>query len=308
MASRGRTPEGIFSGGGASPFALLVDAANAQSRTEEERQQIAAALGESQRSASENHHRAAAAAADAAARQQHNLGELEWQEALQREALQRRAALMGFGGGGGGGGGGFPTGLQPQDAEYLQQLRLEALVQQRRQETLAQLALAQESGMSQDIHALLQAQQLRQANLMRQEMLGVSGLPPGYEQLGGQLGGLGGHFAAQEENAYLQHLLEEREKQAKLAALASAGGMNVTGLSAAEQQFGLAEESRIGPDVIGSALEQQKAHREHESAIPQDDGSKTTVLPCRARGMPMDHNVKVRYNKVFTTCRFLISI
>eukprot|EP00339_Tiarina_fusa_P000556 CAMPEP_0117014864 /NCGR_PEP_ID=MMETSP0472-20121206/11981_1 /TAXON_ID=693140 ORGANISM="Tiarina fusus, Strain LIS" /NCGR_SAMPLE_ID=MMETSP0472 /ASSEMBLY_ACC=CAM_ASM_000603 /LENGTH=953 /DNA_ID=CAMNT_0004718533 /DNA_START=69 /DNA_END=2930 /DNA_ORIENTATION=+ len=289
MASRGR-PDGIFSGGGGggNPFALLVDAANAQSRSEEERQQIAAALGESQRSASESHHRAAAAAADAASRQQHNLGELELQEALQREALQRRAALMGFGGGGGGG---FPGGLQQQDAEYLQQLRLEALVQQRRQETLAQLALAQETGMSQDIHALFQAQQLRQAGLMRQEMLGVSGLPPGYEQLGG----LGGHLAAQEENAYLQHLLEEREKQAKLAALASAGGMNVAGLSAAEQQFSVPEESRVGPDVVGSALEKQKAQREPEAVIPQDDGSKTTVLPCRARGMPMDHNVKTAY-------------
>jgi len=41
------------------------------------------------------------------------------------------------------------TGMRPrQEAEYLQQLRLEALVQQRRQETLAQLALAQEMGYS----------------------------------------------------------------------------------------------------------------------------------------------------------------
>ena len=343
MASRGsgRALEGVFSNGGAagggSPLGLLVDAANAQhtnqaeqQRQQEEQQgQLAAALAAG--GASEAQY---LAAAEGMHHQQGLAGNMELQEALQREALERRAAMMGFGGSGLGASGGLPPGLATQqEAEYLQQLRLEALVQQRRQETLAQLALAQESGMGGgDIQALMQAQQLRQAALMRQDLLGVTGLPPGYEQLG--LGGIG---AQEEENLYLQQLLEERERQVKLAALASASGINMAelagqhgfgSLAGAQGMAGLAglvDSSR--PDGIGShhaAMEQAHHHhhqqqqqqqqtalmsREAEAAgamgmtLPPQiaqlqavDGSKTTVLPCRARGMPMDHNVKVRRN------------
>jgi hypothetical protein len=292
MAFNQAQPDSLFSQ--SSPFALLVDAANAQSQNEnEEERSQGASLSESQRSASKQ-----AAAVENAQQQQHQqqhrLADWEFQEALQREALQRealqrRAALMGFGIHGLANGG-----MPPQDAEYLQQLRLEALVQQRRQETLAQLALAQESGMSQDMQALLQAQQFRQAGLMRQDLFhggaggaggAGGGIPPEYLE---QLGGLGGRMGAPDENALLQHYLE-RERQQKMAALAGVHtGAHMNG----------AEGTPAGPDMVGSHLAQEMEQEETSA----QDSSKTTVLPCRARGMPMDHNVKVCLGNLKLLC------
>lgn len=269
-----------------SPLSLLVFAANAQSQTEnEEDQDAAASLGGSQRAMSK------APAAGQTDRQ--NLAQLEFQEALQREAYQREAlqqealqqealqrraqALMAHFGGVNGL---MANGIPPQEQEYLQQLRLEALVQQRRQETLAQLALAQEASMSQDFQALLNAQQQRQSALMRQELLlggqgGAGGLQPSLDHLGA----LGGRMGATEESALLQYL-EDKERQQKLATPAPV----VSGAFGAE--------AKLGADLVGSSLVKSAAEVERGDEAAHES-SKTTVLPCRARGMPMDHNVKV---------------
>jgi len=45
---------------------------------------------------------------------------------------------------------------------------------------------------------------------------------------------------------------------------------------------------------------EQERHQQHQKTVEQDAAfhdSKSTILPCRARGMPMDHNVKVRISK-----------
>ena len=183
-------------------------------------------------------------------------------ENLERELLQRRAVMMGMGGNG-------SLGIQAQEAEYIHQLRLEALVQQRRQETLARLALAQEMGTSQELQALMNAEQIRQATMLRQEMM-QGGYPSSLE--GSTL----------QENFLIQQHLAERERQAKLAAL------------------GLSPGSLAQAQIVGSSANLPTDLNLGQAAklASTDDGrsvdSKTTVLPCRARGMPMDHNAKVR--------------
>ena len=139
--------------------------------------------------------------------------------------------------------------------------------------------------MSQDLQTLLNAQQLRQAALMRQDLLlgaGAGGLPRAIDQLSSQSG-----LRGVSDESLLLHYLEENQRQQKLAALARNATGNPTFLGAN------GTDSKLTADLIGSTY--AKSTREIETAKePLVDGSKTTFLPCRARGMPMDHNVKVR--------------
>jgi hypothetical protein len=295
-----------------------------------------------------------------------NLDAMEIQEALQRELLHRETlrrqqatALMGFSGGSIGAGTGL-VGLggsnnsyaaAAQEAEYLQQLRLEALVQQRRQETLAQLALAQELGMSPDMQAMLEAEQLRQVLMLRQEALlansaaaaaattnNGSGAVGGVEGILAALQGGGGGGSGITEEGILQ-ILQERERQQKLALLlqaqqqqqqifpqhvGSSPGLTPSqghSLERADLIGSVFAKSHIATAAAATAvteerervqtLQQQltaasasaakvasssKAEQQppNAAAIIGQDRSRTTILPCRARGMPMDHNVKVR--------------
>jgi hypothetical protein len=298
-----------------------------------------------------------------------NFNAIEIQEALQRELLQREAlrrqqaaALMrlsGIGGCNGLGGSNNTYAASAQEAEYLQQLRLEALVQQRRQETLAQLALAQELGMSTDVQAILEAEQLRQVLMLRQEALlatsqataaaatknnansaigGVEGILAALQGGGGQVGGQVGGIS---EDGILQ-ILQEREQQQNLALLlqaqqqqqqqqhqmlpqqvGSSSGIDLSQghrleradligsvfakpnsatvaaatatateerdkIQTLQQQLMVASAAKV-PSSIKTELQPPK-----EAEILCQDSSNTTILPCRARGMPMDHNVKVR--------------
>ena len=288
-------PEGVC------PLSLLVFAANAHSQTEREEGNnaatsaaaaaaAAARLGGSQRSATKEPHKAAYNA--------EQLAQLELQEALQREALQRDAlqqdalqqealqrhallSRLGLGN----------SGLGPQEQEYLQQLRLEALVQQRRQETLARLALTQEAGMSQEVQAIFQAQVLRQAAQLRQELLHGRGGAGLLEQLGA-LGG--GRAGGTEENPLVQYI-EEKARQERLAALP--GGPVVSGV------LGIGGDANFGADAVGSFCVQPAAEEQKQKEAAQDN-LKTSVLPCRARGMPMDHNVKVSF--IFLPAKFVL--
>lgn len=274
-----------------NPFAMLVYAANAQSQTEDEDQQAPPSSAGASQQLPQTTKQQMFTAAEAEGQQQ-NYTEMQWREAIQREmyereaqereALQRRAALMGFGGFQGFQGfaqQGQGQGPPPQEAEYLQQLRLEALVQQRRQETLAQLAIAQEFGMSQDLQSLINAQQLRQAGLMRQDQTFGGG---GMQHYADQFAALASRMGVPDENMLLQQYLEEQrqQKMAALAGVASMGG------------YYPGAEAKHGPELVGSAYGDAAVEAETR-ADPIRDDSKTTVLPCRARGMPMDHNVKV---------------
>eukprot|EP00934_Nitzschia_sp_Nitz4_P004481 Nitzschia sp. Nitz4//scaffold41_size133979//85831//87850//NITZ4_003358-RA/size133979-snap-gene-0.105-mRNA-1//1//CDS//3329551503//4471//frame0 len=283
-------PESLLSD--SSPFALLVNAANAQSREAMSAAQVA--------SSSE-----ALRAYEAAAKDQQGKDRIELKEALQREALERellerhalqqRAALFGMAG---------QQGVSSQEIEYLQQLRLEALVQQRRQETLAQLALAQEMGMSQDLQGLVNAQQLRQAALLRQEMLlgnggGIAaalaaegGYPQGLDQLSAQLGN------SSEERMLIKQYLEEQARQQRML------GMGLSPAGASSPQM-MSHSGRGTPNMANRQAESAGVAKGKEMASGSMKGSPkveskapeagTTVLPCRARGMPIDHTAKTAY-------------
>lgn len=269
-------------------LSLLVDAANAHSSN----QQAAEGEGAKQRDSKEsrasdkgNGHWAAAAAA-----LQNQRAEMEFREALQRQAferealegealLQQRAALMA---------GMANGGISFQDAEYMQQLRLEALVQQHRQETLAQLALTQENNISPDIQALFQMQQLRQAGMFRDQdllmALGGGYGDPAFEHIAALRAREAQMQAQAHENPLLQ-LFAQRDRQQKLAAL----GMQRPG--AASPHVGVA------PEAVKSApkVEAGIANKLPDKSVAALAGSKISVLPCRARGMPMDHNAKTAY-------------
>jgi hypothetical protein len=270
-------------------LSLLVDAANAQSSTAQKPAEVKAEKGAAMKEqGSEPTNKVPSAAAAALALQNHRAAEMEFREALQRQAyerevhereaiLQQRAAQMA-------GYGGFMNyGLQFQEAEYMQQLRLEALVQQRRQETLAQLALAQEYNMQPEVQVPLNAQQVRQATMLRALELFAAGGGLAHPALE-QMAALRGRDAPGNENPLLR-LFEQRDRQQKLAALGAPATVPSHDIPAASAK----------PEPVRSAAKPSASM----SAAPDNAlslaGSKVTVLPCRARGMPMDHNAKVHF-------------
>lgn len=258
-------------------LSLLVDAANAQSAT--------AQLSTDSKGVKEE--KAAEANRAAFGLQHQRAAEMEFREALQRQALEReahereamlqqRAAQFGALGGW------MNGGLQFQEAEYMQQLRLEALVQQRRQETIAQLAMAQEYNMTPEVQGAMGFQQLRQAAMHRvQELMSQGGGGAGHHALE-QVAALRGRNVPESENPLLR-FFEQRDRQQKLAA---------QGAPAAGTGHDIPPSS-VNPEPVSSAPKPSGS-----TAVAMDKtlslaGSKVSVLPCRARGMPMDHNAKV---------------
>jgi len=267
-----------------SPFALLVDAANSEAQNQNAKsentisQSVNLTDGTEDGSGKDTKNAPSTATAQNEVSQQ-TLSTAE--DAIRRAMMHTEAmhsqptvAL-----------GGVPS-LPLQQTEYLQHLRLEALAQKRHQETLAQLLLAQDTGgIPQDLQAMIQSRHLRQAAQVRQELLLANsyGIPGGFEQ---QITGLG---SGMRDRLLLQQYLSHREREQKLAALGQSGGLSVGAP---------AMTSHPQSDTAVGSTPASTEHRTSTRSSPNDaaveDNSKTTVLPCRARGMPMDHNVKVR--------------
>lgn len=235
------------------------------------------------------------------------------QEALEREAVERdimqiHAAYGGMGSHGEAGGGiGRLQAMGTQEAEYLHQLRLEALVQQRRQETLAQLALAQEMDFNPHMVSLAQAEHFRRAALLRQDMVlppgGFNGMP--HFTGAHALGGLSERSIMRERELLEERLRKERyEQQQQLASLGYGTGRN-PGLIAA-----LANKGR--PEIVASlampaatqTTTTQSSPVTKQTNIPkckivvkhEEDGF--AIVPCPARGLPSEHNAETAYFKI----------
>ncbi|KAL3945065.1 MAG: hypothetical protein SGBAC_000856 [Bacillariaceae sp.] len=272
-------------------LSLLVDAANAQSSAPQQSAEAEAAEANKSAPTAENVPSSVGNAnngAAAAAAQQRSV-EMELREALHRQAmerealegeamLQQRAALMSAGLGGMGGGG-F------QETEYMQQLRLEALVQQHRQETLAQLAMAQEY--NPEAQALIAAQLRQHAMMREQELMMASGGMANMDHMASMdqmAAALRQREGARNENALLR-LFEERDRQHKMAAMGGAAPAPVTSIDVMAVQ----------PPAAVAAMPMNPPTKAKDDSAFALAGSKVTVLPCRARGMPMDHNAKTAY-------------
>eukprot|EP00980_Cylindrotheca_fusiformis_P030431 scaffold24801_cov181-Cylindrotheca_fusiformis.AAC.9 len=273
-------------------LSLLVDAANAQCSNSQLAEPKGSKQAAKKRGSDAANKKAASAAAAALGFQNQRAAEMEFREALQRQALERevqerealmqhhqqqqqqRAAQMA------GLGNWMNGGHQFSEAEYMQQLRLEALVQQRRQETLAQLALAQEYNMSPDVQGAMNMQQLQQTALLRlQELLGGGG--SGGHQLLDQMGSMHGREVQSNDNPLLR-LFEDRDRQQKLAAQGGPAPHSPR-----------IQATPVQPEAVRSAPK-PSTNSNVDKALSLA-GGKVTVLPCRARGMPMDHNAKTAY-------------
>lgn len=88
---------------------------------------------------------------------------------------------------------------------------------------------------------------------------------------------------ARNENALLR-LFEERDRQHKMAAMGGAAPAPVTSIDVMAVQ----------PPAAVAAMPMNPPTKAKDDSAFALAGSKVTVLPCRARGMPMDHNAKVR--------------
>jgi hypothetical protein len=221
------------------------------------------------------------------------------QQHMERELMRRQAALTGYGGGRG-------RVVASQEAEYLQQLRLEALVQQRRQETLSQLSIAQELGGGYDIHALLQAQQLRQAAILRQaqheQRMMFSGAR-GASHLTDHVmshSGDGGRNVPQDISEEVQRMEERnrKEKYLKQQQLANLGFGQQGTSRAAEISAALAAEGIQKPHASLSLYNKKSPNKIESKTNARDKTSKVTIVPCPARGMPLDHDVTSAYFKI----------
>lgn len=215
--------------------------------------------------------------------------------------------LMGLQGAMGGGrfGATDATSLEEQILQRASALRAEALMQQQQQQRQHQLGAA--------LSALQQQQSLQQ-----QQLSSLAGLNPNLGSLGAQeqeailaraaalrelgIAGVPGsalHGAAGMDRLQQLELgrLEELERRRQqIAALANLGG-GARGVDLASGE--------LGPDSIKSgAAEVDRIHSMGADAKSKDELRKTqedlrktpgtVIVPCRARGMPMDHNFKVR--------------
>ena len=168
------------------------------------------------------------------------------------------------------------------------------------QQQAAALALAS------DIRTAVAAAQLRQAAQFQNQDL-LLARSAALQQLG-----LGGGVEQLQHELELQRL-EELERRQLLAAAASGGPIG--GLSNRQHQFDLHEaqlrqdqldrpfggasgESLIDRAGLRTATGEGSGARTGSSANEKDCFQKTpgsVVVPCRARGMPMDHNFKTAY-------------
>lgn len=175
---------------------------------------------------------------------------------------------------------------------------LVAAQQQQQQQQAAALALAS------DIRTAVAAAQLRQAAQFQNHDF-LLARTAALQQLGA-LGG-GGFEQLQQELEF--HKLEEMERRQLLAA--AAGGAPMAALAARQQELQEAHmrqeqlDRQLGVGGAESMMERVRAQSEERSnrAALGDGGVKdsfqktpgSVVVPCRARGMPMDHNFKTAY-------------
>lgn len=174
------------------------------------------------------------------------------------------------------------------------------LVAAQQQQQAAALALAS------DIRTAVAAAQLRQAAQFQNHdflLARTAALQ--------QLGALGGGGFEQLQQELELHKLEEMERRQLLAA-AAAAGTPMAALAARQQELQEAHmrQEQLDRQIAGgggeslmdrAALRAQNEGAGHASA--GDGGGKdsfqktpgSVVVPCRARGMPMDHNFKTAY-------------
>lgn len=214
------------------------------------------------------------------------------QAAARAEALHHQGLLSQLRGGALGGGG----------EDIFQQNA--AIVAAQQQQQAAALALAS------DIRTAVAAAQLRQAaQLQNQDFLLAR--TAALQQLGLGGGGAGGAGMEHLHQELELHRLEEYERRQLLAAAASGAPI---GALAARQQLEL-QEAQIRQEQLDRQLSQGNDSMLDRAGLraPSDGaggrnasaegGSKdsfqktpgSVVVPCRARGMPMDHNFKTAY-------------
>ena len=297
----------------ASPLSLLVHAADAQHQRppggHNNARKLALDIGDSgsseqqeaqarfeQGNFEEQMRLAASARAEGAFQQHHAL-----------LAQLRAGGLGGFGGGGGGAGN--------EGDIYSQNASLLAAQQQQQ---AAALALAS------DIRTAVAAAQLRQAAqfqnhdfLMARAAMHQQQQQQQHQHLGLGGGGVGGGNGLDplQQELELQRLEEIERRQ--LMAAAAAGGPGGLGVLAARQQLEQLQEAQFREEHLNRHLHQGGETAEAmlqrvglrgastaDSVISgrgNGESSKDTfqktpgsvVVPCRARGMPMDHNFKV---------------
>jgi hypothetical protein len=227
------------------------------------------------------------------------------QEALERGAVERdimqfHAAYGRMGVSVDAGGIGRLQGMGAQEADYLHQLRLEALVQQRRQETLAQLAFAQEMDFNPQVYSLAQTEQLRQVALLRQEMIPPSRGASSPNFGGHQLGALSKRSFMRERELLEDRLRKERyEQQQQLASLGYGSGGN-PGLIAALANKGRLE---VGAPHAMSVSTQSSAQTKQvqtpkTKTVVKNEDERYTIVPCPARGLPTGHTAETAFFKI----------
>ena len=207
-------------------------------------------------------------------------------------------SLMGLTGAAGGRFGVPDASLEEQILQRASALRTEALMaQQQRQRGLGaglsvaalqqqqhllhqQQQLSALAGMSPSLGALGSQEQeaiLARAAALRE--LGIGGIPGG-------LHGAGGMDRLQQLELGRLEELERRRKQ--IAALTGLGG-------GASSELGV-ESAKSGASDIAIADKAKEMFRKKQEDLRKTPG--TVIVPCRARGMPMDHNFKVSFELV----------
>jgi hypothetical protein len=216
------------------------------------------------------------------------------QAAYRAEALHHQGLLSQFRGGALGG-----------DVDYFQKQHGGLVAAQHQQ--AAALALAN------DIRHAVAAAQLRQAAQFQNHDF-LLARTAALQQLGA-LGATGGGFEHLQQELELQKL-EEIERRHILAAAAAAGRGPMAALVARQQELQEAQlrQEQLERQIGGrSAAEAVLAERNAAAIRGQNEASNRTssiengnkesfqktpgsvVVPCRARGMPMDHNFKTAY-------------
>lgn len=204
--------------------------------------------------------------------------------------------------------------LEDQILQRASALRAEALMQQQQQQqqhqrqhqlgaalaALQQQQQLQQLGLNPSHLAALGAQEqealLGRAAALRE--LGIAGSPAGASQFGAA--GAGMDRLQQLELGRLEEL--ERRRQ-QLAALANLSG-------GARQADVASGGEALGQDSIRSNSAADKEHVESNANAEKskDDLRKTpgtVIVPCRARGMPMGHNFKVRNRTIYCATEYL---
>lgn len=208
------------------------------------------------------------------------------QAAFRAEALHHQGLLSQLRGGALGG-----------DAGDFFQHNAGLVAAQQQQQQAAALALAS------DIRTAVAAAQLRQAAQFQNHdflLARTAALQ--------QLGALGGGGFEQLQQELELHKLEEMERRQLLAA--AAGGAPMAALAARQHELQEAHmrqeqlDRQLGVGGAEAIMERVRAQNEGGNRASSGDGGvkdsfqKTpgsVVVPCRARGMPMDHNFKTAY-------------